>query len=100
MLAYDVTPGQITGLPTSFERPLYDIEASCDRPIKKDQALRMLQTLLADRFKLTLHRETREQPIYALVVGKGGPKLRESTDEGAPDKRGFAYMRRRCRCWP
>jgi uncharacterized protein (TIGR03435 family) len=47
----------------------------------KDQALRMLQTLLADRFNLTVHRETREQPIYALVIAKGGPKLHESSEE-------------------
>ena len=41
----------------------------------------MLQTLLADRFKLKFHRETRETPVYALVVANGGPKFRES----APD---------------
>ncbi len=37
----------------------------------------MIQSLLADRFKLTLHRDTRELPVYALVVGKAGPKLEE-----------------------
>jgi uncharacterized protein (TIGR03435 family) len=36
----------------------------------------MLQTLLADRFQLKLHHETRELPVYALVVGKNGPKLK------------------------
>ena len=34
----------------------------------------MLQSLLADRFKLVVHREMKEMPVYALVVGKGGPK--------------------------
>lgn len=46
---------------------------------------RMLQTLLADRFKLTLHRETKEMPVYSLIVGKEGPKFHESqpaSDEG------------------
>jgi uncharacterized protein (TIGR03435 family) len=37
---------------------------------------RMLQTLLADRFQLKTHQETRKESIYALVVGKGGPKLK------------------------
>ncbi len=56
----------------------------------------MLQTSLADWFKLTLHCETRARPIYALVVGKGGPKLRQSREElSKPDMqrtgRGFSY---------
>ena len=42
----------------------------------------MLQNLLAERFKLTLHHETKELPMYALVVGKGGPKLKESVEDG------------------
>src|SRR5260370_610727 len=60
MLAYDVTPRQISGVPNFFNKEGYDIEAKCDVPLKREQALRMLQTLLADRFKLTIHRETRE----------------------------------------
>ncbi len=89
MLAYDATPRQISGVPSEFDREGYDIEASCDHPMTKEQAARMLQTLLADRFKLAVHREVREQPIYALVVGKGGPKLHESAanDAGPPDRK-------------
>jgi uncharacterized protein (TIGR03435 family) len=41
----------------------------------------MLQALLADRFKLKIHRETKETPVYALVVGKGGPKLQKGDIE-------------------
>lgn len=81
LLAYDVTPGQISGVPSSLDAVGYDIEAKCDHPMTKEQSLPMLQTLLAERFKLTLHRETREQPIYALVVAKAGPKLQESSEE-------------------
>jgi len=45
---------------------------------------KMLQTLLADRFKLVLHRETKEVPGYALIPGRGGPKLTRSKDEDKP----------------
>jgi uncharacterized protein (TIGR03435 family) len=41
----------------------------------------MLQALLADRFKLVIHGETKEIPVYALVVGKGGPKLQKADIE-------------------
>ena len=48
----------------------------------------MLQTLLADRFQLKLHRETKELPVFALVVAKNGPKLKESEKkEGVPNGR-------------
>jgi uncharacterized protein (TIGR03435 family) len=47
----------------------------------REEFRQMLQTLLADRFKLKVHRESKEMPVYALVVGKDGPKFKES----APD---------------
>ena len=50
----------------------------------KDQMRLMLQALLADRFKLTVHHEQKEQSILALVVGKGGPKLKPSPVEDKP----------------
>jgi uncharacterized protein (TIGR03435 family) len=56
----------------------YDIIAKAEHEVPKDQLALMLQTLLADRFKLTLHRENKLQPVYKLVIAKGGPKLRES----------------------
>ncbi len=47
----------------------------------------LMQSLLAERFKLKVHFETRELPVYELVVAKGGPKLKESKPEAAaPDK--------------
>jgi uncharacterized protein (TIGR03435 family) len=75
----------------SLLRDRYDIEAKAPAdafpPGMTEQArlekMRlMLQALLVDRFKLVVRKETRELPIYAVVVGKGGPKLeRAKTDE-------------------
>jgi uncharacterized protein (TIGR03435 family) len=55
----------------------YDINATMPPSASPDEAMLMLQPLLAERLKITVHRETRELPVYALVVGKGGIKARE-----------------------
>ena len=81
---------QISGAPDWLQSERYDIEAKMDsaiadelRKIDSDDQRRaarqhMLQALLADRFKLTIHRESKELPIYTLVIAKGGPKLPEA----------------------
>jgi bla regulator protein BlaR1 len=74
--------------------PGYDIVARADHAVSKEQLRLMVQSLLADRFKLTMHRETRTGPVYKLVVAKGGPKLEESDGgdlamSGSPD--GYAF---------
>ncbi len=78
MDAYKVKRFQIAGLPSWGDtgQDVYDVEAKVegDHPTL-DQARRMLQTLLADRFQLKLHHEQRELPVYALVPGKNGSKL-------------------------
>lgn len=56
----------------------YDIAARAEGDPAQDKMLLMLQTMLEDRFKVKVHRETKEVPVYALVVAKGGPKLLES----------------------
>jgi uncharacterized protein (TIGR03435 family) len=77
LMAYNITVRQLSGPgPALSER--YDVAAKAEHAVSRDQMLRMLQALLVDRFKLVLHRETKEVPVYALVVGKGGPKLRPS----------------------
>lgn len=53
----------------------FDINAKPDRDVTDDRALLMLQTLLADRFKLKFRHETRETQVYTLTVGKNGPKM-------------------------
>jgi uncharacterized protein (TIGR03435 family) len=58
----------------------YDILAKAAGPVPVRELRLMLQQLLADRFKLTLHRETKEMPVYELTVAKGGPKLPDPSD--------------------
>jgi uncharacterized protein (TIGR03435 family) len=82
MRAYDVNSDRITG-PSWLGTERYDILAKLPDGVSKEQIPAMLQTLLAERFRMTVHRETKEQSVYALVVGKDGPKLKKS-DAGAP----------------
>jgi uncharacterized protein (TIGR03435 family) len=66
---------------------VFDIEATGAMPpglsdmARVDRTRLMVQTLLADRFRLAIRRETKEMPVYALVVGKGGPKLQRADIE-------------------
>ena len=80
--AYDVEYYQVTGGPKWVDDYLaaYDIAAVApgDAPPAKEQFHQMLQALLAARFQLQLHRETKELPVYEMVIGKHGPKLKES----------------------
>jgi uncharacterized protein (TIGR03435 family) len=59
----------------------YDIVAKEGGNVSNDQVLLMVQSLLEDRFKLMLHRETKELPVFALIVGKNGLKLKKSADD-------------------
>jgi uncharacterized protein (TIGR03435 family) len=78
--AYGVPNRQIDGLPKDMANECYDIEAKAERASSRDQMMRMLRTLLEDRFKLVVRRETRELKAQVLVVMKGGPKLEENRD--------------------
>jgi uncharacterized protein (TIGR03435 family) len=60
----------------------YFIAAKAGEPVPEDQLKLMLQQLLAERFKLTLHHEKRELPAYALVLAKGGIRMHRSASEG------------------
>ncbi|MGA8593910.1 MAG: TIGR03435 family protein [Bryobacteraceae bacterium] len=91
-MAYKLQPFQLEGGPAWLASDRYDIEATPERTGNDDSAKQQhvdfeqqfeqqrlrIQALLEDRCKLKFHRETRELPIYALVVAKNGPKLKPS----------------------
>ena len=87
--AYGAEESRIFGGPNWFNSEKYDVEARMDSAVAKELAgmsqdqlsverQRMLQALLVDRFKLTLHRQTTQLGGYVLVVAKNGPKLQEA----------------------
>lgn len=90
--AYKVLPVQVTG-PEWMDSQRFDIMARSLGPTDTDGLRAMMRTLLAQRFNLAAHRETKEMPVYVLSVGKGGSKLQESTEEGeaslVPDQKTF-----------
>jgi uncharacterized protein (TIGR03435 family) len=90
--AYKVKPYQITG-PDWISTTRFDIVAKMPEGSSKSDAPKMLQALLEERFKLAVHHDKKENPVLALVVAKGGPKMQEATapeaiDENTPLKPG------------
>jgi uncharacterized protein (TIGR03435 family) len=75
--AYKVQQNQISG-PDWLETDRFDIVAKFPPQSEAEKVPLMLQALLSDRFKLTLHRETKELPVYALTVARNGPKFKKS----------------------
>jgi uncharacterized protein (TIGR03435 family) len=120
--AYDVREFQISGAPSWAGNERYDITAKAaegtdslpaepskitDAQLKTAQEKRRqrLQALLADRFQLKVHHDSKELPVYALVAAKGGPKFQEAKvpDTPPPDsgpKRGFGPGSRGMRMSP
>jgi uncharacterized protein (TIGR03435 family) len=86
--AYGIQDFLISGTPNLFDSDAYDIDAKMESSVAdalqmlspEDRVIarqHMLQAILAERFKLTIHRETKELPVYILVVSKNGPKFHE-----------------------
>lgn len=75
--AWDVRDFQITGGPGWVNAELFDViaKASTSGAISGPDLDQMIQTMLRERFHLEIHRETKDMPIYSLVVAKTGPKL-------------------------
>jgi uncharacterized protein (TIGR03435 family) len=83
--AYGVEENQVIGLPNGLTSERYDVEAKVDssdvaklHDLDPHRRMRMLQPVLAERFQLKAHRETRDLPVYELILAKGGPKFHEA----------------------
>ena len=80
-IAFSVTDRQVSGAPAWFDTERYDILAKAEKPSTVDELHRMLQSLLADRFQLKVHHETKEGPVYTLTVDKAGLKMTEHDEQ-------------------
>lgn len=88
--AYDLKDYEIVGPYWINAENRYDIIAKAAGPATNDQMKPMLQALLLDRFKMTVHRETRDLPVYVLLPGKGAPKVKPASSGGEPTLSGSA----------
>ncbi len=89
-VAYGKRDFQIRGGPSWLTSECFDIDAKAERPQQATHD--MLKSLLASRFQLQLHTETKETFVYSLVVAKGGLKMKLSTDQTEPEKGGPKEM--------
>src|SRR5476649_2411709 len=78
-MAYRVKAHQVVG-PDWLASERFEIAATLPASAAREQVADMMQALLTDRFQLKMHRDSKEFPVYALVVGKGGLKMKESPD--------------------
>jgi uncharacterized protein (TIGR03435 family) len=89
-LGWDVRGFQISGGPAWLDSEKYNVDAKPAAPLNvfapdgASQLHQMVQSLLADRFKLQLHRETQETRVYNLVTGRNGVKLKRTGDAVGP----------------
>lgn len=82
VMAYHVRPDAVSGGPEWLDRDRFDVVAKAGQNTPPEDLRRMLQTLLAERFKLAVHTQEKIVPVFALVLGKSAPKLQPS--EAAP----------------
>jgi uncharacterized protein (TIGR03435 family) len=91
--AYGIPGSQILGGPAWLDSAMFDIDAKSDPAVDaqlhamssadaRRQKQLMVQALLADRFQLTTHQETRQLPLFNLVIAKGGPKFQPDASVG------------------
>lgn len=84
---YSLPDSQLIGGPGWITTDRFDVEArspAAARPPDRSQMMAMLRSLLEDRFQLKLHRETRDLPVYNLVVGKNRVKMKLSANQTPP----------------
>jgi uncharacterized protein (TIGR03435 family) len=84
LAAYQVSRFEVVG-PDWLRARRFDIVARTSGPASKEQLMMMLQTLLAQRFGVRLHREPREMRAFALTARRGGPKLKPGAANGLAD---------------
>src|SRR5215470_1715089 len=83
-MAYRMKDYQVLGPPwLAVDR--FDVAAKLPEGAAREQVPEMMQSLLAERFKVKLHRESKEFPVYGLVVAKGGLKMKESEAPAAAE---------------
>ena len=93
--AYDIQDYQLSGISDWMNKEPYDVEAKMDPSVAdalsklppaqlKLARQQMLQALLAERFNLKIHRETKDGPVYFLTIGKNGPKLQDAKARKTP----------------
>jgi uncharacterized protein (TIGR03435 family) len=78
---------QVVGAPSWIQSARFSVEAKAEdesRQVPAEEMQLMLQSLLEDRFQLKVHRETRQMPLYELVIGKSGLKMKLSEDQTPP----------------
>jgi uncharacterized protein (TIGR03435 family) len=93
--AYGVLAYQVSGGPGWMNTDRWDIRAKAGNSkvrVQSEQFLTMLRALLADRFQLKVHSETKEMYVFALVVAKNGPKLTPHTGPGQDTRVGWGSL--------
>jgi uncharacterized protein (TIGR03435 family) len=95
MTAFRLRDFQVSGLPGAFENEKYDIVAKAEGNPSEDQAMTMLQGLLADRFKFKYHKTTKTSPVYVLTAAKarhsGEPEIKA---QASKEQNGTWFTRR------
>ena len=81
---YGLKTWQISGAPDWLNTERFDVEATAEHPVTRVQIMEMLRSLLAERFGLSVHRDSKDIPVFALTVAKGGLKLTETAPDDHP----------------
>jgi len=87
--AYDIRSDRLFGKPQWLDSVRYDIVAKAGQSLGPGRLQRMMQSLLDARFQLAIHRETRQLPLYAMVVDKNGAKVHLTEAHGDPSQNPF-----------
>jgi uncharacterized protein (TIGR03435 family) len=91
--AYASQDLQLSGGPAWLDRDIYEIDGKASRKVTAGELKQMLQSLLAERFKLIVHPETRVLPVYSMAPAKGGPKLQRGDESLRSFSNGPTFLR-------